>query len=469
MKQTERLLIHLRRWRSNPLAFIREVLNVEPTDQQTDIILNFIQYRFIAVRSGNKVGKTAVCAWLLIWFMCCFKNARVPCTSPSESQLKKGIWNEVGIWYRNLPEYFKNQFTYTAESLTNTRHGTAWQSYIKTATKERPEVLSGAHSADIFVIMDEGSAIDGEIINNILPLLGSINAYSMIIGNPMRTSGYFFDLFHGKPSIFKKLLHYSAEDSPLMPQETLKAWLEAFGGRDSSYYKIHALGEFPASDSDQLISLYIIDEAKNRRLNKDEYEDADVIWGVDVGLDHDASTLVKRQGRKVYDIKKWRKVKDTVKLCGLIQEEYNKELKKYEEDEEHKDEEDYVKTHKLPKRINIDEIGIGRGTVDVLKGWKLPVFGVNVGWAPKEKGRFANLKAELWFMAKEWLELEAPQIPDDQDLITDLVVPKYQTNPSGKIKIESKDQIRKRIGRSTDTGDGFVLTLYRPKQVKVYI
>jgi len=443
------LLAHLKRWRSKPLEFIIEVLKAKPTDQQIDIIENFIEHRFIAVRSGNKVGKTAVCAWLLLWFLCCFKNARVPCTSPSESQLKKGIWNEVGIWYRKLPDYFKNQFNYTAESLTNRNCGTAWQGYIKTANKENPEVLSGAHSRNIFVIMDEGSAIDAEIINNILPLLGSPNAYSMIIGNPMRTSGYFFDLFNGKPSIFRKLLHYSSEESPLMPQETLDAWLEAFGGRDSSYYKIHALGEFPDSDSDQLIPLYVIDAAKNRRLKHEEYKDVNVIWGADIGLDHDAAVIVKRQGRKILDIKKYRQVRDTVKLSGLIKEEYYKDPLK-------------------PKRINVDEIGIGRGTLDTLRGWKLPVYGVNVGKSPRERGRFANLKAELWFEAKEWFELEEPEIPDDQDLITDLVTPKYQTNPSGKIKIESKEQIKKRIGRSTDTGDALVLTFgKRPEYIIV--
>ena len=439
MNQQEILIKHMIRWRSNPLAFIREVIGVEPTKQQIDIIHNFMKYRYIAVRSGNKVGKTAVCSWLILWFMCCFKDARAPCTSPSENQLKKGIWNEVGIWYRKLPLYFKDQFIYSAEALTNKTSGTSWQAYIKTATKENPEVLSGAHSNNILVTGDEASGIAAAIINNILPLIASVNAYFILIGNPLRTSGYFFDLFHGKPSIFKALLHYSSEDSPLMPKETLAAWEQSTGGRDSSYYMIHALGEFPESDEDQLIPLSALDDAKNNKIPEDEYKDIDVIWGIDIGLDHDASVIVKRQGRKVIDIKKYVRVRDSVKLSGYIKQEYERDPLK-------------------PLTINIDNIGIGRGTLDILHGWGLPVVGVNVGTKPREKGRFANLKAELWHLCRDWLLLEEPQIPDDSDLIMDLVTPKYQTNPSGKIKIESKEQVKKRIGRSTDTGDALVLT-----------
>ncbi len=449
MNSTARLLDLIVEWRADALRWIREVLGVEPTPQQIDIIKHFMLYRFIAVRSGNKVGKTSVSAWLLLWFICCFKDARIPCTSPSESQLKKGIWQEVGKWYRELPDFFKEQFEYHAEALTHRSRGLSWQAYIKTATKENPEVLSGAHSNNILVIMDEGSGIDTLIINNILPLLGSPNAYSIILGNPLRTSGFFYDVFNGKPSIFKKLLKYSAEDSPLMPKETLIAWEQAYGGKDSNYYKVHALGEFPDSDSDQLIPLGIVDNAVKNELSFEEYKNSNMIWGIDVGLDHDASTILKRQGRKLHKIVKFHKIGDSVKLAGRIKEEYH-----------------YAKVK--PTIINIDEIGIGRGTLDILKGWKLPIRGINVGTSPREKGRFANLKAEVWYELRDWLLQENPDIPDDQDLITDLVSTRFQTNPSGKLKIEGKDQIKKRIGRSTDYGDGLVLTFVKQMDLTFY-
>lgn len=438
MDSKQKIIQKIKQWRVNPLLFIREVLKEEPTEQQKEIIIDFIKYRFLAIRSGNKIGKTSVASWLLLWFMCCFREARIPCTSPSESQLKKGIWQETGKWYRKLPDFFKNEFVYGSESLTHKKYGSSWQAYIKTATKENPEVLSGAHSKDIFVILDEGSGISEEVINNILPLLGSHNAYCLLLGNPLRREGFFFNVFHGKPSIFKKLLQYSALDSPLMTKDTIEAWAQAYG-RDSSYYKVHVLGEFPDTDSDQLISLHLIDDAKNNNIVLDEYKNSKLVWGVDVGLDYDLAVIVKRKGRKVFEPKKYRQVGDTVKLCGLIKQEWERDPNK-------------------PTNIYIDEIGIGRGALDILKGWGLPMTGVNVGTAPMEKSRFMNLKAEIWYKCLDYFVKESPDIPDDLDLISDLVSTKYQTAPSGKIKIRSKEEVKREIGRSTDTGDAFVLT-----------
>ncbi len=164
-----------------------------------------------------------------------------------------------------------------------------------------------------------------------------------------------------------KQLRYSAEDSPLMPKETLLAWEQAYDGKDSNYYRVHALGEFPDSDSDQLIPLSIVDNAVKNNLSSEEYKKNNLIWGVDVGLDHDASTILKRQGRKLYKPKKYHKIGDSVKLAGRIKEEYHYADPK-------------------PNIIYVDEIGIGRGTLDILKGWRLPVRGINVGSAPREKG-----------------------------------------------------------------------------------
>jgi len=432
---------HIIRYRQDPLSFIREIIGVEPTHQQKQIIQNLIEHRFVACRSGNRIGKTSVASWLILWFMCCFRDVRVPCTSPSYAQLFNGIWSETQKWHRNLLPYFKDNFELTSEALYHRDYERTWRAYIKTGTKENPEVLAGAHSSNILIIADEGSGIPTEVIESISPSLGSQNAYFLMLGNPLRANGFFYDIFNGKHSIFNKLLKFSSEDSPLMSKELIESWEKSYG-RDSNFFRIRVLGDFPTADDDQLIPLYALDDAKNRTLNKDEYKDADIIWGIDVGLDHDASVVVKRQGRKIIDIVKYKKARDSVRLSGLIKNLYEK---------------DKIK----PQTMNIDEIGIGRGTVDILRGWGLPVYGINVGVSPLEKARFANKKAELWHMCRDWFMLEKPQIPDDEDLIMDLAATKHQTNPSGKIKIESKEQIKKRIGRSTDTADALVLSFVK--------
>lgn len=48
-------------------------------------------------------------------------------------------------------------------------------------------------------------------------------------------------------------------------------------------------------------------------------------------------------------------------------------------------------------------------------------------------------------------------LPDDDELVGDLCAPKWRINSTGRIQVESKDDIRKRLGRSTDLGDAVVM------------
>lgn len=116
----------------------------------------------------------------------------------------------------------------------------------------------------------------------------------------------------------------------------------------------------------------------------------------------------------------------------------------------------------------IDVIGIGSSVYDQLKPLAvLQVTPVNVGsgsTATDKTGRytFVNLRSQLWWQFREALDPTSEQqiaLPPDPQLRTDLRSPKYQI-VGGKIKVESKDDIRKRIGRSTDAADAIQLAWY---------
>lgn len=73
--------------------------------------------------------------------------------------------------------------------------------------------------------------------------------------------------------------------------------------------------------------------------------------------------------------------------------------------------------------------------------------------------RFVRLRDELWWSAREWLEQRDCTLPDDDNLITELCLPRFTYTSAGKIKIESKDDSKKRFGgKSPDLADAFVLT-----------
>jgi hypothetical protein len=126
--------------------------------------------------------------------------------------------------------------------------------------------------------------------------------------------------------------------------------------------------------------------------------------------------------------------------------------------------------------ICIDEIGVGGGVVDrvqelvdsskTLRGIK--VIGVNSASSAKSANRYINLRAEMWDYAKDLFEQGLVNIPDDQKLIDQLCAVKYDFK-GGRMKIQSKDDIKKEIQESPDRADALVQALYYLKDCPFYM
>lgn len=119
-------------------------------------------------------------------------------------------------------------------------------------------------------------------------------------------------------------------------------------------------------------------------------------------------------------------------------------------------------------RAVVDVIGIGAGVVDRLRELKLSVSAFNASErseATDKSGelQFLNMRAAAWWQLRELLDPannENIALPPDDELIGDLTAPHWKVTSAGRIQIESKDEIRKRLGRSTDTGDPVVMAFH---------
>jgi hypothetical protein len=89
---------------------------------------------------------------------------------------------------------------------------------------------------------------------------------------------------------------------------------------------------------------------------------------------------------------------------------------------------------------------------------ELPVVGINVSESAALGEKFMRLRDELWWRAREWFEKRDCKIPDDEALIGELASVRYAIQSNGKIKVESKDDMKKRGLPSPDVADAFVLT-----------
>jgi len=112
-----------------------------------------------------------------------------------------------------------------------------------------------------------------------------------------------------------------------------------------------------------------------------------------------------------------------------------------------------------PTEILVDSIGIGSGVVDRLRELDLPVRGINVSESPSMGDTYMNLRSELWFKAKAWLEDRSCKLPKDDQLISELTSIRYSFTSSGKMKAESKDEMRKRGLGSPDLADALCLSM----------
>jgi len=88
-----------------------------------------------------------------------------------------------------------------------------------------------------------------------------------------------------------------------------------------------------------------------------------------------------------------------------------------------------------------------------------PVRGINVGEAPAMGKTHMNLRSELWFKTKGWLEDRSCKLPNNDQLLAELTAIRYSFTSSGKMKAESKDEMRKRGLRSPDLADALCLTM----------
>jgi hypothetical protein len=264
------------------------------------------------------------------------------------------------------------------------------------------------------------------------------NAVTILLGNPVRSSGFFFDTHNRLRGEWwtKKV---SCTDSKRVSDDYVNEMSSRYGP-ESNAFRIRVLGEFPKADDDTVVPMELLETATMRDVIA--LETAPVIWGLDVArFGSDCSALCKRKNNVVLEpVRVWRNL-DLMQLTGAVKAEY-----------------DALQFNDKPQEILIDSIGLGAGVVDRLRELDLPARGINVSESPALGETYRNLRAELWYKAKAWLERRDCKLPKDDRLMSELATVRYKFTSNGKIQIESKDDIRKRGLKSPDVADAFVLT-----------
>ena len=431
----------LERWYDSPALFVRQALQANPEKWQSATMTDIKKHDRVAVKSGHGVGKSALLAWIILWWLLTRFPAKVACTAPTSHQLDDVLWGEIAKWYRRLPEGLRSLITVTTDKVFLNSAPNESFAVARTARKEKPEAFQGFHSENMLFIVDEASGVDPIIFEVGEGAMSTEGAKTLLTGNPTRTSGYFYDAFHSMRKWWKTRT-VKCSDSSQATEKYVQQMADKWG-TESNVYAVRVLGEFPRDDDDAVIPRSLVEASIDRDIVVPH--DDSVIWGLDVArFGSDKTALCRRKGRKLMgEIETWRG-KDTMQVAGIINAEYKKV-------------ENYARER--PSEIMVDSIGIGAGVVDRLREMGLPARGVNVAEAASIDTLYNRLRDELWFKGREWFDNKDVSIPEDQDLIEELCAVKYEYTSLGKLKVESKEDMRKRGLPSPDLADSFCLTL----------
>ena len=418
---------------SDPTLFVRECWpGVSPTDQQAKILHSFAPPGSrTSVASGHGIGKTTDLAWSIYWMLNMHDECKVLCTAPTGPQISDALWAELAQWHNRAIPFYKNQIQVNKDSAFRKDNPSGAFAVARTSRKENPEALQGKHSPNMAFILDEASGIPDIVYEYARGSMSTPGSRVMLAGNPTQAQGFFFDSHHKNRKRWN-CFQFSSIDSPLADPSYVEEIAEEYGV-ESDYYGVRILGRFPSSSFCQMIPTLLVDSAFGKVFPDHSYNFAPTVLGVDVAWEgDDRSAVCVRQGVRSAVLEWWGKI-DNMRLAEIVASHW--------------------------KRQHADacfvDIGWGSGVIDRLRQLGFTPLHVAFGGSPEEE-RFADKRTEMWFRIREWLE-QGGALPADDALRADLVAPLYSMTPAGKIKMESKRDLKKRGRPSPDLGDALAL------------
>lgn len=439
----------MKRYHKDPVKFAREVIGMDPDDWQCELLEAVAnpEIRRVSCRSGHGVGKSSAVAMAAIWHVLMRVPSKTVVTAPTSAQLFDACFAEMKNIAKKLKPPFDDLLEIKSDRIELKSSPESTFISCRTSRQEQPEALAGVHSPSTLLLADESSGIPESVFEAASGSMSGIHATTVLTGNPTRNTGFFYDT-HNRLKENWYTMHVSCIDSKRVSDDFVNDMKNRYG-EDSPAYHVRVLGNFPPSESDTVIPVALIDHAMKNDVKI--HEDTVSIWALDVARQgNDSSVLCKRQGPVIHPLTVWNNL-DLMQLSGAVKAEY-----------------DAVSSSKKPVEVIVDSVGMGAGVLDRLRELGLPARGLNVSERSMQKETYINLRAELWFKCKAWLEGMDVKIPHDDRLWAELAAPRYHFTSSGKIQVESKEAMKKRGINSPDRADAVCLSLANEMTTMAY-
>lgn len=402
----------------------------------------------VAVSSGRGPGKSTLVAWIVHWFMSCILGGSTIVSANTDSQLTSKTFGEISKWFtmginsywfdktqkkitpkewfaKQLREHLKvDDGKYYAE-------GVLWN-------EDNPDAFAGEHSAiGMLLIFDEASGIPQPIWDVSDGFFTDLTPYRFwfAFSNPRKNTGPFFECFH-RNRVYWRTQQIDARTVEGLDRATYDEII-AKNGEDSDVARVEVKGQFPSQGDCQFISRGAVADAQQREL--DRYDDhAALVMGVDPARYGDDSTVIRfRRGRDarsypVTELKGADNMRVAV-VCADLIEKFS------------------------PDGVFVDS-GAGAGVIDRLKEMGYQIYEVGFGTESKDPAYWDH-RTEIWARMRDWMP--GAMIDHNQNLQDDLTGPEYEfMGRETRLKLESKEKMKKRGLASPNHGDALALTFH---------
>lgn len=453
---------------NDPAGFARHCIKWEPderlTDYQANVLDALVEHRRVCVRSLHGAGKTALAAIVVLWFALTrdgIVDWKMPMTASAWRQLTKFLLPEIHKWARMLDWDKIGRDPFTRDELLTLNLKMSTGEAFSMASSDSV-LIEGAHSTAICYIFDEAKAIPDGIWDSAEGAFATSEkgeALGLAISTPGDTSGRFHAIQKREPGYEDWLVRHWTLEEALAAGRVTQEWVdqrEKQWGRKSAVFQNRVLGEFAVETERGVIPLTWVEAAIERWHGCENFGPVTSI-GVDVGgglEGADASTVaVCHGGTRFSEVRSYEMAADpttaTMELVGRVS----------------------GLQRKVGGTAIVDAIGIGAGVLHRLVEMRFKAKGFVASRKTDyldQSGElgFANWRSAAWWITREMLDPSSGfdvMLPPDDELIGDLTAPKMkQVTSASKIQVESKDEIRKRLGRSTDRGDAVIQALVGP-------
>lgn len=417
----------------------RVIIPYKPRFPQNLVHPQLESHRFNVLVAHRRLGKTvmAVNHTIKMAVKCRESQPRYAFIAPFFKQAKLIAWDMFKRFAAPIPHIKINEAETTIELPHN-------KSKIYLFGGDNPDALKGTYLDG--VVLDEYAKMKPDLYGEVIrPTLSDRMGWAMWIGTPKGMNQFYEQFTQANKFMASGDKNWWAgvyradQTNIILPEELaqLKATLS------DATFRQEYLCDWSAASDDILITIDMVLESCGRKYTDRDVQGAPRIIGVDPArFGDDRSVIIRRQGLQAFTPKIYKKI-DNMTLVSRIIEEM---------------------TDFKADAVFIDA-GNGAGVIDRLRqlGHR-NIFEVNFGGSPLMPAIHANKRAEMYDAMKDWL-IAGGALPPGEDVKADLVVSTYGYDHANRMKIEPKDKIKERLGKSPDIADALAVTFSSPVKV----